>query len=343
LTELSEPDADERSWEFSLTATNLPYFAIGDSGTIDLDVQNEVLEKVEFTFHLDAGLVKIKDQPVPYYRVTVRKEDGSGFMKRYTVMDSERVEDRLVSGKRGVYEVKYDHEFQGWDFDPTNQNRMLVLENHLILGNVIPAQTAEWIRVQFMKDLDGDGKIIYETDEGIRQGTEDNAVGQWEPVEELPKKVNNRYIKCSANWEEIGKLTWVSDVTVDGQETEMYAQVQGFKKIGLVGPLGNAFGGFIALAGFSYPGGDHIVHDPSMSSEALIEMSIGLEPGVFPFGLALLLVGIVAAVIIIAALATYSSRKGREKRYFSDSFESYEPPKETPPEDEGWQRYYGKR
>lgn len=343
LTELSNPDADERSWEFSLTATDLSYFAIGDSSVIDEDVQNEVLDKVEFTFHLEASFVNIKDQPVPYYRVTVRKEDGQGLMKRYTVMESERVQDRLVSGKRGVYEVKYDHLIQGWDFDPTNQNRMLVLENHLIVGNLIPAQTAEWIRAQFMKDLGGDGKMTYQTDEGMKEGTEDGAVSASEPVPGLPQKLTQRHITCKANWEEIGKLTWVSDVTVDGQEREMYAQVQGFQKIGLVGPLGNAFGGFIALAGFSYPGGDQIVHDPSLSSEALIEMSIGAEPVVFPFGLALLMVGIVAAVIIIAALAAYSSRKGREKRYFSDSFESYEPPKETPPEDEGWQRYYGRR
>jgi hypothetical protein len=343
LIELSDPEADERSWEFSLTATNLSYFAVGDSGTIDSDVQNEVLEKVEFTFHLEASYVKVKDQPVPYYRVTVRKEDGQGAMRRYTVMESERVQDRLVSGKRGVYEVKYDHLIQGWDYDPTNQNRMLVLENHLIVGNLIPAQTAEWIRAQFMKDLGGNGKMTYQTGEGMKEADEDSAVGAMEPVPGLPQKLTQRHITCKANWEEIGKLTWVSNVMVDGQEREMYAQVQGFQKIGVVGPLGNAFSGFIALAGFSYPGGDSIYHDPSVSSEALVEMTIGPDTIAFPLGLALLMVGIIAAVIIIAALAAYSSSKGKEKRYFSDSFESYELPKETPPSDEGWQRYYGKR
>jgi hypothetical protein len=343
VTELSDPDANERSWEFSLIATNLPYYAIGDSSSIGQSVQNDVLEKVEFTFHLDASLVNIEDESVPYYRVTVRKEDRPGYAKGYTVMESERTENRLVSGKRGHYEVKYDHEILGWDYDPTNQNRMLVLENHLVLGNVIPANTAEWVRVQFMKDIGGDGKVVYETDEGIIEGTDDIAVKTTEPVPGLPQKVNNRYIECKANWERIGKLTWVSDVTVDGKEGEMYAQVQGFRKVALVGPEGNAFTGFVALAGFSYPGGDHIVHDPTIASEPLIEMSMEGEPTVLPFGLTLLAVASVAAVIIIAALAAYSSRKGREKRYFSDSFESYEPPKETPPEDEGWQRYYGKR
>jgi hypothetical protein len=339
VTELSDPKDDMRSWEFSLTATSLPYKAVGISDTINDSVENDVLEKLEFTFHLDASLVSIDNQSVPYYRVTVEKDAH----RMYSVVDSERVDDVIVSGKRGLYNVKYDHLIEGWDFDPTNQNEMLVLENHVLIGNVIPEKVAEWIRVQFIDKINGAGRAEYETADGMEEVDDDDAAEEHEPVDGLPRKLNHNYVRLKDNWESIGDLTWISNVTVDGVEKNMYAQVQGHKRIAVRGEEGNWFVGFALLAGFSYPGGDSIYHDPSVSSEAMIEMSMS-PLGTFPAGLVMFLLIAAVAVLTGIAVTLYTVNKNKKEQYFRDSFDTYDPGAEDiPGETENWERYYGKR
>lgn len=342
VIEITDKDARERSWEFSLNAIELPYEAIGISDSINHSVEHEALERVEFTFHLTAGLISIDNQSIPYYRVTVRKEPGTGLKKGYTVLSSERIENRYVSGQRGLYTVKYDHEIEGWDFDPTNENKMLLLEFGAILGNVIPANVAEWIKMQFIKDIGGHGSVEYETDDGTEEATEDTAVNETEPLPQNPKRLRHRYIRCGGNWESIGNLTWISNVTVDGQEDQMYAQIQGHVRFAAKGPRGNVFAGFALLGGFSYPGGSLIIHDPSMSSEALIEMSFATPLTTLPWFIWIAL-GAVIVVLAVAAVSLYRINKGKKEQYFSESFDTYEPKPEEGPTEENWQKYYGKK
>jgi hypothetical protein len=334
ITKEIDRENKEKSWSFSLTATDLPYRAIGDSDSIRDDVANEVLDKVEFTFHLTAKVVHYDNISVPMYKVTVKKGQNG----QYNVVDSERIENREFSGDHGNYVVKYDHLIEGWDFDPTNADPHLLLEWHAIVGNMIPFKVEEWLRTEFIRDIDEDNDVRVDTDAGEERYNEDNALQENKPFLESPRRVKTRHIQAGADWAKVGRLTWVSNVNVDGEDGRMYAQVQGAKKISTQTRHGNYYG-FALLAGFSYPGGDKIFHDPGLSNDMPINIEFGKEQN---YRGLLFIIGLTAVVGLIAVtgVAYTLKKKGKAKKdykgYYNGAYDvSY---KETQRSD--WDRYY---
>jgi len=295
-----------KTWEFSLSAKNLPYIAVGDSDSIRRDVKENVLDEVKFTFHLEASVKEHSNISVPMYKVTVQKDGGE-----YTVMDSERIEDIMVSGKHLEYRIKYDHLIKGWDFDPTNANPMLLLEWHAIAANAIPEKVAKWIRMQFVERIQGDGKVTVDTEDGQEVVDDENTISM-EP--KRPKRFAHPRIELIDNWQKVGRLTWVTNVTVDGQEKSMYAQVQGGVPFQTTGERG-VLRGFAVLGGYSYPGGQSIYHDPEMSSDIAVELNLGGQTFKTGLGSGLLGVMLVGVGFIAAAGVAYSLKKRKESSY----------------------------
>jgi hypothetical protein len=248
-----------KTWKFSLTATNLSYKAVGNSPSINDSVKNDKHEKLEFTFHLSAEIIQINNISVPTYRVTVKKEG-----MKYVIVNSTRTTNTIKSGKRRLYTVKYDYLIEGWDFDKLNTNKSLLLEWHALLGVYIPKKVVEWLKIQYLKKIKGFGQAEIEYKNGIEKIEESDAVSEHKPVKGLPRKLKSRYIKFGDNWQRIGRLTWISNVTVDNVDTHMHAQIQGYKRTILIGAKGNVYAGFAVLGGFSYPGGNSIYHDPTV-------------------------------------------------------------------------------
>jgi hypothetical protein len=155
----------------------------------------------------------------------------------------------------------------------------------------------------------------------------------------MPGRINFKMprVDFKGNWSKVAKLTWVSDVSVDGQRKSMYVQIQGGRKVLLSGPQG-LFYGFGVLGGVSYPGGDKIYHDPMVESEMMLytESASGRT---IPLGLLL-----VAAVVIVAAIGAvaYARMKGLGPFYrkFDDAYDTPDPKEREPKND--WDRHYKK-
>lgn len=338
VVEKTDTKQKERSWKFKLTAENLSYEAVGNSDSIKEDVENETLEKIEFTFHLKARLVEIDNATIPYYEVRVKKGDNS-----YEIIDSKKVDTRKINGKRGKYRIKYDHEINGWDFDPTNENPYLLIEHHAVVGNLIPKGTAKWIKEQLLEKINGEGNVVIEEDNGRktfhgRDAIEERKYNERKYSATKPRKMKGRYIEFGGNWEKIGRLTWVSNVTVDGQDKEIYAQYQGLIKFKFKNEDGNYFRGFAVLAGVSYPGGQNIYHDPELSSDILIEssfeqpLSLSSSRNLKPLIGIAVIVGL-AGILGVAGIYTIQRQK---KDIYHDSFDKA-PLKE---EEKSWEDFY---
>ena len=87
-------------------------------------------------------------------------------------------------------------------------------------------------------------------------------------MRERPRYVNKNQLRFDDNWQKIGRITWVSDVQVDGNEGRMYFQVIGGRS-GIVSRNNVTFKGMFIAGGFCYPGGSEIYHDPQFESQAM--------------------------------------------------------------------------
>lgn len=287
------------SWTFSLTAENLTYIDIGLTNTTG----DKILNKMTFTFHLEAQLVNIT-AAVPFFNITVDAANG------YRVVGSEKVEVKEFNGTRVDYGVKYDHEILGWDFDANNPNPRLLLEWHAVVGNYIPVHTAEWIKEELLSRISGGtGDVVAETAEKNVTLSETNAndTGVRPRLHRILKPARLHLID---DWQKIGSLTWITTVNVTKSEGEdpvtlnMTAQIQGHKKISVPLPKGT-YKGFAMLAGFSYPAGYIIYHDPQVkvgtNIMAISEITAGSTT--LQTYLPYIAAGIIAAAAAVGAIA----------------------------------------
>jgi hypothetical protein len=97
---------------------------------------------------------------------------------------------------------------------------------------------------------------------------------------------------------------------------------------------GAVFGGFAVLGGISYPGGAMIVHDPTFSSEALVDVE-STNPGVPVF---LYVVGAIIAMVVaitIVAVIMMGKKPGQKAQ------QSYERTMSSQPGE--WAKYSDKK
>ena len=235
--------------DFKLTSNNVLYSIVWENGTARLGTEGDgAVEKIELYFHIT---VKIEDcvvQNVPWYNVTIDSGNPN------TVTHSEWMRNETYTGKAVNATFKYDHLIQGWDFNSNNSK--LALETAGLFGEYTPKNVNKWLRKQF-----GHPKSKYET----HGGEEEN--NGTEP--EKPVKLTRGSIEFDDSWYRIGKLLWVSDVTVDGVEENMTFQIHGGGKIDWMHG-GRTFEGFLIKGAFIYPSGHSIIHDPAFATTALI-------------------------------------------------------------------------
>ena len=302
VNETLDPDGKHGSWTFSLTAENLTYTDIG----ITTPSGDNLLNKLTFTFHLEAQLVNVTAS-VPCFNITVDAANG------YTIVDSEKVEVKEFNGTRVDYGVKYDHEIVGWDFDPKNPAPRLLLEWHAIVGNYIPEKTAEWLKEELLSRIgNGTGTMVAETTNGTEVFNEERA-NSTRP--RLIRVLKPARLHLLDDWEKIGSLTWVTSVNVTENEGEeptvmnMTAQIQGHQRITVPLPHG-VYKGFALLAGYSYPAGYRIYHDPEMtaSTNILNISEITSEPASTPL-LQYAIAAVIGAAVAIGIIAVLKRRK----------------------------------
>ncbi len=312
-----EVDGDNTTWTFTLTAHNLSYIPVGNSPTIDEQVANETLDTLQFTFHLRAEKVYTDNASMPHYRVTVETYRGLLGNERYRITEMEKSMDN-VSGWRTKYGAKYDQYIEGWDFDPTNENPALMLVFHSIFGHYVPIKEALWLREAFMARVGANGTAKYYTESGEERINESMVSDYGQMTYNFrARQLRHRFIEIDDNWERVARFTWVSNVTVDGEEMQMYAQIQGgFRKTVIA--RGSVFTGFAIIGGLVYPGGNQIYHDPEVAGEVLTDLG-STAPGTTTRTGFLVLALVGTAVIIGAGFYLYRKKKGNE---FEDLAES---------------------
>jgi len=299
------PEGTNGSWTFSLTAENLNYKQIAESLNTTGD---NMLNRLTFTFHLEANLVNVTAK-VPYFKVTVNATDS------YDIVDSEKIEVKEFNGTRIDYGVKYDHEILGWDVDARNPNARLLLEWHAVVGNYIPGNVAEWMKEKILSKIQGGtGQAVAVTPEGNVTLTESSAA-TGRPI--LQKILKPARLHLLDDWQKIGSLTWMTEVDVTKTEGDtpvtmnMTAQIQGHKRLQLQFPNGGLYNGFAMLAGYSYPAGYKIYHDPEVTASVnIMDISeIAIGPPLFQ---TYLLYGAAAAIAIAIAVSTIAILKRRK-------------------------------
>lgn len=328
-----ETTADSRTWSFDLTAKDLPYIAednyTGPTG-------DDKLNSLTLTFHLEARMVQVDNATIPQWRVTVSR-GMMGNMWWFTGI--EPMEPKVVSGKVITYHVKWDQLIEGWDYDAANADPRLLMEVEAIVGNYIPPALAQAMNMQMMtytamiREMNENGRMICTTNTG--ETTVDERSGSLTS----PRPLVTPTLTFGGENTRIGRLEWVSNVTVDGvqEQNQVHAQIMAGVPIVAIGANGAVFSGFAAIAGMSFPGGAVIDHDPTFSSDALVD--VGSESQrTFPVAL-LGLAAVALAVVIIAiiALVMMDGKKPGQKAQ-----QAYE--RSTGPAQQvDWTKYYGKK
>ena len=141
----------------------------------------------------------------------------------------------------------------------------------------------------------------------------------------------------------IGTLEWAQRVTVDGRTENATSQVTALMPFN-VHFGANEFYGFIASVGISYPGGQSIIQDPAISSQAVTDVvmstsgsgngggSTGNLLSSFPIGMVLIAV---VAAIVVASMVLIRRRGGGKGPV------DYEKPNDAQQDD--WSKYYEKK
>jgi len=317
-----EGDEEVRTWSFDLTARDLPYELLDSSA--QTPVGDNVLNNLTLTFNLEARMVQVDNATMPQWRVTVTR----GLMGNMWFFGAERIEDMVVSGKVITYHVKWDQSIKGWDYDEANANPALLMELEALVGNYIPAGMATWMEMRMISYMNEAGRMNYETPSG------EATLNQTTNTYTSPRVVSSPRLSFGGEYTKIGRLEWVSNVTVDGEQDQLHAQIMAGVPIWAVGWRGDLFAGFACLAGLTFPGGDEIIHDPTFSSEALIDVDGGTI-GKF----LVLMIGFAAVLAVIAIIGIVVVAMG--KKPAKKTPQTYERTFSSQPGE--WAKYYDKK
>lgn len=318
-----ENDGD-MSWSFDLTAGNLSYAMLHENATED--VGDQVLNNLTLSFNLEANKIQVDNASIPQWRITVT----NGPLGALTYLYPERLDDMQVNGNVIKYDVKWDQVIEGWDFDPANENPMLLMEMHGIVGHFLTPLMSKWMDMRTLSYMNAIGVMEAESTQGTIEVNETTG--------DLPsvKQLTSTKLTFGSDWTKIGLLTWVDNVTVDGEPAMVTAQVMAGHRVLAFGDEPYVrFEGFVTLTGLTFPGGGLIVHDPTFSAEVLVDMTVSDERNI-PF----LLLGMAAAmaVIVIVAIAVLVTSGEKPKKGLKDG---YDKTRSSRPGE--WERYYNKK
>jgi len=327
--------SDQKTWSFDLAAKNLSYTQLHNySGPAG----DNKLNNLTLTFHLSANMVQVDNATVPQWKITVQRGGMmGGMMGGMTMMGTpEAMPDLVVSGKMIRYHVKWDQTIQGWDYDSKNTNPALLMEFRAIVGNYIPpALVVAWMQMSSIRQMNEDGQsnMMTSTDGmNVDHTTVDNTTGMMDH----PKMLSSPMLTFGGERTRIGTFEWVSNVTVDGKTEQLHSQIMGGVPVWTRGMNGAVFGGFAVLGGISYPGGEMIVHDPTFSSDALVDVG-SKEVAKIPtalFGIALIVVTVVIVAVVLLVVMEGKKPKQRAPQTYERTLSS------QPGE---WAKYYQKK
>jgi hypothetical protein len=258
MTDLQKQEgANVTTVNFTLTAKDIPYTWVWPNSTMQvrqgLQADGNVAE-IAFTCHLRFSKENKTIEGVPWYHVTVK----NGEPVNSTYEGRRNYTSDVLNGT-----IKYDQSIQGWDFAASSNK--LAVEVGIIAGVHATGAVAEKLRERYQE-------MRYEMNGTDVAGSHGN--GPATPV------VARDTLRLQSEWERIGNVSWVSNVTVDGQQEQMTFQVQNGGAYTFSNE-NSAFVGFMVIGAFIYPAGNSIFHDPQFQSVATT-LVIGTTGTAFP-------------------------------------------------------------
>ncbi len=310
---LPSNDPNLQAFEFSLTAENLEYGdgdgKIWDPEFVPDGTDATQLEEVTFTFHIDVTKEDVEINNIPWYEVKVDINDDE-----VAITDSKNAGTRDFKGISVNAAYKYDHYILGWDFKDVSKNSKLMLETFTVFGTFIPDIVNEWFDEQFVTGIEGAlGVAEYEYENA---GNMVNAAIS--DPKDMPKSatlIQKEHITFRDNWQQMGELSWVSHVDVDGKRDQMYYQVHAGQNHRNRTENGDGYGhALIIMGGYIYPAGGEIFHDPTFTCGALIIEGLSVISVNILSNTGACLQFAIAAVAVIVAITIHVARKRRRKK-----------------------------
>jgi hypothetical protein len=286
-----------------LTREDIPYrLALDDRAPGD-----GKLNKVEFTLNLKVTRTRVNGATVPHFEATVEREGG-----KRTLATIERDGTATVSYVSTRAAFKVDHDIVGWDFAPARLDveSRLMLRAFVIFASAVDARVAPWLNPRLF-DGERGGAATLETERNSTEVSPDRPLAEFRGADNVSLK---------DGFGRAGHIGWVPKAQVylepEGPAVDKRVQVQILGGVPFSGAHDKlAFRGFVMAAGFVYPVGWRIFHDPDLAAESVEVEGSSVLPGVLPalilLGEAVLVVGALAGVLALVARAASGSAKAR--------------------------------
>jgi hypothetical protein len=290
ITEIETVGSNEVEYEFTLNAQDVLYDKIWDNqpgvnsdGSRPGTPEDGNVSEIAFTFHLGTVIDEF-NVSVPWYRVTYGDEG---------IIDSQEVDPKVYEGTSLTTEFKFDHWINGWDYQ--SKDNLLMLETVTAFGTFIPNIVRDWLDVQFVNETVEEPITVAEI-ETFTGGEAD--MMETDCIPDGAHRLSKDSIIFKDNWQKVGEMTWVSNVTVDGQEDDMHFQIHAGENLHWPAEDDNGYvNGIIFIGGYIYPMGHDVFHDPAYTAHALfLDIGVGFNFMGNLFGI----MGIYALVCIAA-------------------------------------------
>ena len=268
---------NEMGWNFTIEATDVDYD--GDDIWWLLGGNDDVVERIAYTFHLGVSIDEVTDEVIPWWTVTLDPVENKSWENDeipYEVESIGEQQNLTWSGVRVATDFKYDQTIDGWDFHTPDS--LLMVESIIIRGSFTFGIISD-----FMDEVSGevgafDETMAYDADE------EDEVVLGTGDVRGV-NKVTGTNVEWRHNYQKVpDKLHWVDEVELtdaDGNVTtaevtfqlhasEAFAENNDDVSVAV----------YIALGGTIYPAAEHIFHDPGYSASInIIQLGMALLSG----------------------------------------------------------------
>jgi hypothetical protein len=301
-----------------------------------IGVGDDRLNKVEFTIHVAITRETVRGATIPHFEATVDRQGGE---RRLDSLTPSGTTVKTYNSTRATFKV--DHDIVGWDFAPPRLDvqSKLLLHATIIYATGVNRQLAPWLT-----DTALNGERAPEAnvtnEHNSTTVSPDRPMGEVRPA----TAVGLRDGLGSA-----GSVGWVPTASVwpeptspePVQERVQFQILGGARFAGIVDQ--RAFAGFVLSAGFIYPPGSRIYHDPELEAQSVEVEGSSLLPSVLPalilLGEAVVVIGAMAGVLVLVVRATSGSSKAQaadEARRLQALKSRYQlPPPGSPPREGG--------
>ncbi len=268
---------NEMGWNFTIEATNVDYD--GDDIWWLLGGNDDVVERIAYTFHLGVSIDEVTEEVIPWWTVTLDPVENKSWDNDeipYEVEDIGEQQNLTWSGVRVATDFKYDQTIDGWDFHTPDS--LLMVESVIIRGSFTFGIIGD-----FMDEVSGqvgafDESMAYDADEedevvlgtgdvrGVNKVTGTNV--EWR--HDFRKVPDVLHWVDEAEINDDGGNVSTANVTFQLHASEAFAENNDAVSVAI----------YVALGGTIYPAADHIFHDPGYSASInIIQLGMALLSG----------------------------------------------------------------